>query len=253
MPGPAGTSANMASSSGLPAPSCANGRANLRYPSYTPPPTMARSRGGCGTCKKRHRKCDETRPSCRQCQASGLECAGYQKVLSWDVGVASRGRLRGAALPVQIRSRTAGDVSKMKSAARPPRTEQEPSRPLGPRRLVSTMDRPNTRPQPTDEPRSSLRDREHRSSWASFLPRDPSSHFREQAINTASPDNTPLSPELIDAAHASEGQRLLNECEILSSQSFPLGAGFRSASHLHAHLVQQPAWPGVTPILTMPI
>ncbi|KAE8548342.1 hypothetical protein EYB25_008720 [Talaromyces marneffei] len=34
-------------------------------------------RTGCLTCKRRHKKCDENRPSCRRCIASGRECEGY--------------------------------------------------------------------------------------------------------------------------------------------------------------------------------
>lgn len=61
---------------------------------------MGRSRTGCTTCKKRHRKCDETKPSCLKCQDNGLTCEGYAIKLQWDVGVASRGRLTGATVPV---------------------------------------------------------------------------------------------------------------------------------------------------------
>jgi hypothetical protein len=36
---------------------------------------------GCHTCRRRHIKCDETRPSCRRCQRSGYTCDGYESVL----------------------------------------------------------------------------------------------------------------------------------------------------------------------------
>jgi hypothetical protein len=61
---------------------------------------MPRSRNGCTTCKRRHRKCDETKPACLECQKYKLQCDGYAIKLQWDVGVASRGKLTGAALPV---------------------------------------------------------------------------------------------------------------------------------------------------------
>ncbi|CAH0003371.1 unnamed protein product [Clonostachys byssicola] len=61
---------------------------------------MPRSRNGCATCKKRHRKCDEAKPTCYECEENGLQCEGYQVKLQWDVGVASRGLLRGATVPV---------------------------------------------------------------------------------------------------------------------------------------------------------
>ncbi|GME42680.1 uncharacterized protein ASPWEDRAFT_173328 [Neofusicoccum parvum] len=59
-----------------------------------------RSRGGCWTCKRRRRKCDEARPACATCRARGLRCEGYATRLRWGVGLASRGRLVGASEPV---------------------------------------------------------------------------------------------------------------------------------------------------------
>ncbi|KXH27275.1 hypothetical protein CSIM01_02559 [Colletotrichum simmondsii] len=53
---------------------------------------MSRSRSGCLTCKRRHRKCDETKPECLQCLGQGMKCAGYNVVLRWDAGIASRRR-----------------------------------------------------------------------------------------------------------------------------------------------------------------
>ncbi|KAL5596632.1 hypothetical protein BROUX41_006670 [Berkeleyomyces rouxiae] len=43
-----------------------------------PRPTRIRSFGGCFTCRSRKVKCDEIHPLCNQCQASGLQCAGYE-------------------------------------------------------------------------------------------------------------------------------------------------------------------------------
>ncbi|KAK5181861.1 hypothetical protein LTR44_006061 [Exophiala sp. CCFEE 6388] len=42
-----------------------------------------RSRNGCHTCRKRHRKCDETWPHCWQCSGDRIECEGYEKKLTW--------------------------------------------------------------------------------------------------------------------------------------------------------------------------
>ncbi|KAI0457253.1 hypothetical protein F5B21DRAFT_100785 [Xylaria acuta] len=36
-----------------------------------------RSKGGCGKCKARHIKCDETKPHCRRCSETGKACDGY--------------------------------------------------------------------------------------------------------------------------------------------------------------------------------
>lgn len=63
---------------------------------------MSRTRSGCLNCKRRHRKCDEGRPECLQCIGQGVECEGYQTVLRWGSGIASRGRFAGALVPVEI-------------------------------------------------------------------------------------------------------------------------------------------------------
>lgn len=36
-----------------------------------------RTRGGCVTCKRRRRKCDERRPACKACTSSGRTCEGF--------------------------------------------------------------------------------------------------------------------------------------------------------------------------------
>jgi hypothetical protein len=54
----------------------------------------------CFACSKRNTKCDRRRPYCSQCLEFGKECSGYKTQLTWGVGVASRGKLRGLSLPV---------------------------------------------------------------------------------------------------------------------------------------------------------
>ncbi|KAF2190608.1 hypothetical protein K469DRAFT_747065 [Zopfia rhizophila CBS 207.26] len=54
----------------------------------------------CFACRKRQIKCDRRRPYCGQCIEMGKECSGYRTTLTWGVGVASRGKLRGMSLPV---------------------------------------------------------------------------------------------------------------------------------------------------------
>lgn len=36
---------------------------------------------GCGTCKRRKVKCDETHPKCTRCHAAGIECTGFARRL----------------------------------------------------------------------------------------------------------------------------------------------------------------------------
>lgn len=54
----------------------------------------------CFTCRKRQTKCDRRRPYCGQCLEVGKDCSGYKTTLTWGVGVASRGKLRGLTCPV---------------------------------------------------------------------------------------------------------------------------------------------------------
>lgn len=39
--------------------------------------TKQRSLGGCGTCRRRHAKCDQVKPICLTCRAVGVPCEGY--------------------------------------------------------------------------------------------------------------------------------------------------------------------------------
>lgn len=54
----------------------------------------------CFACTKRNTKCDRRRPYCSPCLEVGKECSGYKTQLTWGVGVASRGKLRGLSLPI---------------------------------------------------------------------------------------------------------------------------------------------------------
>ncbi|KAF5003723.1 hypothetical protein FDECE_9745 [Fusarium decemcellulare] len=44
---------------------------------------VRRSRRGCWTCKRRHKKCDEERPVCKRCTQAGMNCEGYETRLTW--------------------------------------------------------------------------------------------------------------------------------------------------------------------------
>lgn len=65
----------------------------------------------CFACRKRSVKCDRKRPYCTQCIEIGKECSGYKTNLTWDVGVASRGKLRGLSCPVANKNVDGSDVS----------------------------------------------------------------------------------------------------------------------------------------------
>ncbi|KAJ5542584.1 hypothetical protein N7535_005007 [Penicillium sp. DV-2018c] len=46
-------------------------------------PKQTKSRNGCITCKAKRLKCDEIKPSCRQCDRRKVQCGGYTKDFKW--------------------------------------------------------------------------------------------------------------------------------------------------------------------------
>jgi hypothetical protein len=64
------------------------------------------ARGGasydCFECDKSGLTCDRQRPYCGRCVDKFGKCPGYQTQLTWDVGVASRGKMRGQSLPIPM-------------------------------------------------------------------------------------------------------------------------------------------------------
>ncbi|MCJ1224874.1 hypothetical protein MMC12_001521 [Toensbergia leucococca] len=54
----------------------------------------------CFACQDRQVTCDRRRPYCTPCLDQGKDCSGYKTTLTWGVGVASRGKLRGLSLPI---------------------------------------------------------------------------------------------------------------------------------------------------------
>ncbi|KAI5363927.1 Putative zn(2)-C6 fungal-type DNA-binding domain, fungal transcription factor [Septoria linicola] len=46
----------------------------------------ARSKTGCGTCRRRKKKCDEARPSCQNCEKNNVICSGYDEKKIWRSG-----------------------------------------------------------------------------------------------------------------------------------------------------------------------
>ncbi|KAK8230663.1 fungal-specific transcription factor domain-containing protein [Phyllosticta capitalensis] len=57
------------------APSGSGGKENPRK--------RPKSKNGCQRCKLKRLKCDETKPSCRNCVARHIDCPGYGKLLKW--------------------------------------------------------------------------------------------------------------------------------------------------------------------------
>ncbi|EKG11593.1 hypothetical protein MPH_11086 [Macrophomina phaseolina MS6] len=48
------------------------------------PRKKPKSRDGCQRCKLKRLKCDETKPSCRNCVKRGIVCPGYKKFIKWS-------------------------------------------------------------------------------------------------------------------------------------------------------------------------
>jgi len=48
--------------------------------------THARSKTGCGTCRKRKKKCDESKPTCMNCEKNNVFCDGYEPKQPWRPG-----------------------------------------------------------------------------------------------------------------------------------------------------------------------
>ena len=61
--------------------------ASAAMPKYrsgkTQAPRRSHTFGGCGTCRRRHVKCDQVHPTCLTCKAVGVDCEGYQTDLKW--------------------------------------------------------------------------------------------------------------------------------------------------------------------------
>lgn len=46
----------------------------------------ARSKTGCGTCRRRKKKCDEEKPHCSNCKKNNVVCDGYEPMQPWQSG-----------------------------------------------------------------------------------------------------------------------------------------------------------------------
>lgn len=71
----------------------------------------------CFTCRKRNAQCDRRRPYCGQCLEIGKDCSGYKTTLTWGVGIASRGKLRGLTCPVAEHAEGPVGVTKRNSVS----------------------------------------------------------------------------------------------------------------------------------------
>ena len=99
----------------------------------------------CFSCQERQAKCDRRRPYCTPCLDQGKDCSGYKTALTWGVGVASRGKLRGLALPIAKSKKAEPDTDAQPKSGRK-RSFGEVSK-IGPTKnsLETSIDRGNSR------------------------------------------------------------------------------------------------------------
>ena len=96
----------------------------------------------CFACQERKSRCDRRRPYCTPCLDMDKDCSGYKTALTWGVGVASRGKLRGLALPI-AESRKADQGTDLKAGSSKKRTHDEMSK-LG--SACETLQSPSNNP-----------------------------------------------------------------------------------------------------------
>ncbi|RAK72235.1 Zn(II)2Cys6 transcription factor [Aspergillus fijiensis CBS 313.89] len=88
-----------------------------------------RSRTGCWTCRKRHQKCDEHKPTCMNCRLRGVDCGGYGIMLT---DFTARGNRTGQMVSKMKRNRPADhEVDVIPRASRPSATSGLESMEIG--------------------------------------------------------------------------------------------------------------------------
>ncbi|CAK3987584.1 hypothetical protein DOTSEDRAFT_84385 [Lecanosticta acicola] len=121
--------------------------------------TSSGAQDDCFACRRQARSCDRKRPYCTQCLESGRECSGYKTTLTWNVGVASRGKLRGLSCPVTAKTPGGDDnvsnehsrqqkstTNKVKEENKSVSTTTSPGRPSHQPRRSSPTSAPSYRP-----------------------------------------------------------------------------------------------------------
>lgn len=158
----------------------------------------------CFTCTKRNLKCDRRRPYCSQCLEHSNECSGYKTQLTWGVGVASRGKLRGLSLPIAKSAPVAKEpkrspISRARTHSNAASQASNSSHSLGHRQTNSNTSNgsmnwpeetrrsiPIQRPLPIDIPSVS-----HMHASAVSTPTTPYGMPNYDYLSTSHPDNTP--------------------------------------------------------------
>jgi hypothetical protein len=156
--------------------------------------TTAGAADDCFMCQKRNTQCDRRRPYCGQCLEIGKDCSGYKTTLTWGVGIASRGKLRGLTCPVAEKTDGPVGVTKRNSVSQPRRKASTnipaSERPIPPRMSIST----SAGSPPTQEPLRTP-------SYGMLSPLDPQQPIFWQPIQQYANPELPLPPSPYDTAH----------------------------------------------------
>ena len=62
-------------------------------------PRRTHKLGGCSTCRRRHVKCDQSRPCCSVCRNAGLQCEGFPSQIRWASMSTGPRALKSAQIP----------------------------------------------------------------------------------------------------------------------------------------------------------
>ncbi|CAF9927815.1 MAG: hypothetical protein GOMPHAMPRED_004502 [Gomphillus americanus] len=155
----------------------------------SPPPrkrkrrtTATKAADDCFACQDGHLPCDRRRPYCTPCIDRGKTCSGYKTTLTWGVGVASRGKLRGLSLPVAKQQKTE-DTARKKDTPVPRKKSQEKESPIQsfpPHTSHTSFDFVPMEPHP-QTPRS-MPAHQMDFNWPSRPPSLPTSSIRDESI-----------------------------------------------------------------------
>jgi hypothetical protein len=156
--------------------------------------TTAGAADDCFMCQKRNAPCDRRRPYCGQCLEIGKDCSGYKTTLTWGVGIASRGKLRGLTCPVAEKTDGPVGVTKRNSVSQPRRKASTvvpaSERPIPPRINLTT----NAASPPLQEPL-------HTPSYGLLSPLDPQQPVFWQPLQQYANPELPSPTSPYDTAH----------------------------------------------------
>ncbi|KAI1956722.1 hypothetical protein LOZ56_006898, partial [Ophidiomyces ophidiicola] len=142
----------------------------------------------CFTCAGRQVRCDRRRPYCTPCLEQDGRCSGYKTALTWGVGVASRGKLRGLALPVsgaqKVGTTTPTAAAKTPVTTAPPAPAQLPQ--------CGAPEPPNTPGLPVRAGSSA-----HHAQWPPPFTLHPHPHPHPHYTTPPSPSSSDLSLHLL--------------------------------------------------------